>query len=113
MTSTQAPVPDVVLDASLPQPIIKPTAPDAEGPTSTSKLVVPVGPPLRGPPSVVFTIGTPSDHNAQGQLAQDSSDACITEIQNHLKDNILPKEDEATERIHLAKRYVLVEGDLY
>jgi hypothetical protein len=32
----------------------------------------------------------------------------------YLKDNIVPDDSESTDRIaHLAKRYMLVEGDLY
>jgi hypothetical protein len=46
---------------------------------------------------VVFTIGTPLNLSAQGQPAQDDSDACMMEIQNYLKDNILPDEDEVAE----------------
>jgi hypothetical protein len=38
----------------------------------------------------------------------------ITEIWDYLKDNILPDEHVSTERIvHVAKRYTLIEGDLY
>jgi hypothetical protein len=46
--------------------------------------------------------------------AQAGLDAWITEIQDYLKDNILRDEHVSTERIvHVAKRYTLVEGDLY
>jgi hypothetical protein len=46
--------------------------------------------------------------------AQASPDAWITEIWDNLKDNILSDEHVSAERIiHVAKRYTLVEGDLY
>jgi hypothetical protein len=46
--------------------------------------------------------------------AQVSPDTWITEIQTYLKDTILPDDSASTNRIaHLAKRYTLVEGDLY
>jgi hypothetical protein len=52
--------------------------------------------------------------NAQDPEAQVGPDICITEIQTYLKDNILPDDHASTERIvHMAKRYTLVEGDLY
>ena len=46
--------------------------------------------------------------------AQGGPDAWISEIRDYLKDNILPDDDVSAERIvRLAKRYVVVEGDLY
>jgi hypothetical protein len=49
------------------------------------------------------------DHEAQVSL-----DTWITEIRTYLKDNILPDDSASTDRItRLAKRYTLVEGDLY
>jgi hypothetical protein len=51
---------------------------------------------------------------AQDTDAQAGPDAWITEIWDYLKDNILPNEHVSAERIvHPAKRYTLVEGDLY
>jgi hypothetical protein len=51
---------------------------------------------------------------AQDPEAQASPDTWITKIQIYLKDNILPDDMASTDRIaHLAKRYMLVEGDLY
>jgi hypothetical protein len=51
---------------------------------------------------------------AQDTDAQASPDAWITKIWDYLKDNILPDEHVSAERIvYLAKRYTLVEGDLY
>jgi hypothetical protein len=52
--------------------------------------------------------------NAQDPDAQPCPNAWITEIQDYLKDNILPDEHVSIERIvHVVKRYTLVEGDLY
>jgi hypothetical protein len=52
--------------------------------------------------------------DAQGPEAQVGPDTWITEIRTYLKDNILPDDSASTDRIaHLAKRYTLVEGDLY
>jgi hypothetical protein len=51
---------------------------------------------------------------AQDPEAQISSHAWITEIRTYLKDNILPDDSASADRIaHLAKRYTLVERDLY
>jgi hypothetical protein len=51
---------------------------------------------------------------AQDLGAQAGPDAWITEIRTYLKDNILPDDMTSADRIaHLAKRYTLVEGDLY
>jgi hypothetical protein len=50
----------------------------------------------------------------QDPEAQVIPDTCITEIQTYLKDNILPDDSASTDRIaRLAKRCMLVEGDLY
>jgi hypothetical protein len=52
--------------------------------------------------------------DAQDPDAQAGPNAWITEIRDYLKDNILPNEHVSAERIiHVAKRYTLVEGDLY
>jgi hypothetical protein len=51
---------------------------------------------------------------AQDLEAQVGPDTWITEIQAYLKDNILPDDMASADRIaRLAKRYTLVEGDLY
>jgi hypothetical protein len=50
----------------------------------------------------------------QDPEAQAGADTWITEIQTYLKGNILPDDMASTDRIvRLAKRYTLVEGDLY
>jgi hypothetical protein len=52
--------------------------------------------------------------DAQDLEAQVGPDTWIVEIRIYLKDNILPDDSTSTDRIaHLAKRYTLVEGDLY
>jgi hypothetical protein len=51
---------------------------------------------------------------AQNPEAQLGPDAWIMEIRTYLKDNILPDDSTSTDRIaRLAKRYTLVEEDLY
>jgi hypothetical protein len=51
---------------------------------------------------------------AQDVEAQVGPDTWITEIQTYLKDNILPDNSASADQIaHVAKRYALVEGDLY
>jgi hypothetical protein len=51
---------------------------------------------------------------AQDPEAQGSPDAWIMEVRNYLKDNILPDDSASANRIaRLAKRYTLVERDLY
>jgi hypothetical protein len=51
---------------------------------------------------------------AQDPEAQAGPDTWITEIRTYLKDNILPDDMTFADRIaRLAKRYTLVEGDLY
>jgi hypothetical protein len=52
--------------------------------------------------------------SAQDPEAQAGPDTWITEIRTYLKDNILPNDVTSADRIaRLAKRYTLVEGDLY
>jgi hypothetical protein len=52
--------------------------------------------------------------DAQDPEAQAGPDTWIMEIRTYLKDNILPDNMTSADRItRLAKRYMLVEGDLY
>jgi hypothetical protein len=52
--------------------------------------------------------------DAQDPEAQAGPDTWIMEIWTYLKDNILPNNMTSADRItRLAKRYMLVEGDLY
>jgi hypothetical protein len=53
----------------------------------------------------------PGVQDPEGQVGPDT---WITEIQSYLKDNILPDDSASIDQItHLAKRYTLVEWDLY
>jgi hypothetical protein len=59
-------------------------------------------------------MGDSMNPDAKDPDAQVNLDAWITKIWDYLKDNILPGEHISAERIvHVAKRYMLVEGDLY
>jgi hypothetical protein len=84
------------------------------GPSRHHRAGGPSGSTRRGSTIGVFTIGSSSDLGAQGQPTQVVSNAWITEMQRYLNNHILPEQDEVIEWIiHLAKRYKLVEGDLY
>jgi hypothetical protein len=86
------------------------------GETSTSKLAVPVVLLPWSPPRVVGITGelreiAPATIDPEAQAGPDT---WITEIRTYLKDNILPDDMTSIDRIAcLAKRYTLVEGDLY
>jgi hypothetical protein len=56
----------------------------------------------------------PANLLAPQLVSQSGPDAWISEIRDYLKENILPEDHVYAERIvRLAKRYVVVEGDLY
>ena len=98
--------------------LLEPTAQSAElgewDQTSTSKLAVPAAIHSWSPPRVVCTTKDPGDLLEPLPATQGSPDAWISEIQDYLKDNILTKDHVSAERIvRLAKRYAVVEGDLY
>jgi hypothetical protein len=66
------------------------------------------------PPRIIDVTGDSVHPGAQDPVAQAGPNAWITEIRDYLKDNILPNEHVFTEKIiRVAKRYTLVEGDLY
>jgi hypothetical protein len=66
------------------------------------------------PPKVVCALGDSADPLAPQSATQSGPDAWISEIQDYLKENILPEDHVSAERIvRLAKRYTLVEGGLY
>jgi hypothetical protein len=112
--STSAHVPDGVLESRLQQPAAWTANPSERGETSTSKLVGPTALIPWSPPRVVGVTGDSMHPSAQDPEAQASPDTWITEIRTSLKDNILPNDMASTDRIaRLAKRYMLVEGDLY
>jgi ribonuclease HI len=112
--STWAPVPEGVFERRLLRPVAQPTELGEGGETSTSKLAVPVALHLQNPPRIVCATGGPANLLAPQLVAQSGPNAWISEIRDYLKENILPKDHVSAERIvQLAKRYAVVEGDLY
>jgi hypothetical protein len=96
--------------------MLRPTAQPAElgegGETSTLKLAVLVT--SQNPPKTVCATGGPASPLASQPISQSGPDAWISEIRDYLKDNILPEDHVSAERIvRFAKRYAVVEGDLY
>jgi hypothetical protein len=62
----------------------------------------------------VCATGGPASPLASQPISQSGPDAWISEIRDYLKENILPEDHVSAERIvWLAKRYAVVEGDLY
>jgi hypothetical protein len=58
--------------------------------------------------------GGPASPLAPQPVSQSGPDAWISEIRDYLKENILPEDHVSVECIvRLAKRYTVVEGDLY
>jgi hypothetical protein len=112
--STSAPVSDGVLERRLRQPTTWAANPSKGDETSTSKLAVPA---VLLPWSPLRVLGVTRDSvhpGAQDPEAQSGPDTWITEIRTYLKDNIPPDGMAPADRIaRLAKRYTLVEGDLY
>jgi hypothetical protein len=112
--STSAPVPDGVLERRLRQPTVWAANPSEGGETSISKLAVPTVLLPWSLPRVVGVTGDSMHPGTQDPEAQAAPDTWITEIRTYLKDNILPDDMTSADRIaRLAKRYTLVEGDLY
>jgi hypothetical protein len=88
--------------------------PKQRGETSTSKLEVPAVLLPWSLPRVLGVTGDSVHPGAQDSEAQAGPDTWITEIRTYLKDNILPDDMASVDRIaHLAKRYTLIEVDLY
>jgi ribonuclease HI len=112
--STWAPMPEGVFERWLLRPTAQPAELDKGGETSTSKLAVPVAYHLQNPLKTVCATGGPANPLAPQPVSQSGSDAWISEIRDYLKESILPEDHVSTERIvRLAKRYTVVEGDLY
>jgi hypothetical protein len=66
------------------------------------------------PPRVLCTLEGPEDLREPHPISQDFPDAWISNIRDYLKDNFLPEDQASVERIvRMAKRYTVVEGDLY
>jgi hypothetical protein len=111
---TSAPVPEGVLERRLRQPIAWAANPSEGGETSISKLAVLTVLVPWSPPRVVGVTGESVHPDAQDPEAQASPNTWITEIRAYLKDSILPDDMASADQIaRLAKRYTLVEGDLY
>jgi ribonuclease HI len=112
--STWAPVPEGVFERRLLRPTAQPVELGKGGETSTSKLAVPVAYYLHNPPRIVYATKGPTNLLAPQPVAQSGLDAWISKIQDYLKENILLEDHVSAEHIvRLAKRYTLVEGDLY
>jgi hypothetical protein len=112
--STPAPVPDGVLERRLRQPSAWAANPSEWGETSTLKLAVPTVLVPWSPRRAVGVMGDSMYPDAQDSEAQASPNTWITEIRTYLKDNILPNNMTSADQIaHSAKRYTLVEGELY
>jgi ribonuclease HI len=112
--STWALVPEGVFERWLLRPTAQPAKPGEGGETSTSKIAVSVAFHLQNPPKIVCATEGPSNLLAPQPVAQSGPDAWISEIRDYLKENILPEDHVSAERIvQLAKRYMVVEGDLY
>jgi hypothetical protein len=107
-------VPKGVFERRLLRPTAQPAEPSEGGETSTSKLAVPVVLHLQNPPRIVCAIGGTANPLVPQPVSQSCPNAWISEIRDYLKENILPEDHVSAERIvRLAKRYVVVEGDLY
>jgi hypothetical protein len=112
--STLTPVLDGVLERRQQQLTARGANPSEGGETSTLKLAVPTVLLPWSQPRVLGITGDSIHPGAQDPEAQASPDTCIMEIRTYLKDSILPDDMASTDRIaRLAKRYTLVEGDLY
>jgi len=112
--STWAPVPEGVFERRLLKPTTQPAKLGEGDRSSTSKLAIPAAIHPWSPPGVVCANEDPGDLIGPPPITQGSPDAWISEIRDYLKDNILPEDDVAAERIvRLAKCYAVVEGDLY
>jgi hypothetical protein len=107
-------VPEGVFERRLLRPTIQPAKLGKGGEISTSKLAVPVVSHLQNPPKSMCAIGDPASPIAPQPISQSGPDAWISEIQDYLKENILPEDHVSAECIvRLAKYYAVVEGDLY
>jgi hypothetical protein len=110
--STWAPVPEGIFERRLLRPTAQPAELGEGGETSTSKLAVLVAPQY--PPKTVCATGGPASPLAPQPISQSGPNGWISEIRDYLKENILSEDHVSAERIvRLAKRYAVVEGDLY
>jgi hypothetical protein len=111
--STQASVPEGVFQRRLLKPSAQPAELGEGGRTSTSKLAVPAV-HTWSPSRVVCPLEGPEDLREPHPGSQEGPDAWISEVRDYLKDNFLSEDQASAERIvRMAKRYTVVEGDLY
>jgi hypothetical protein len=107
-------VPEGIFERRLLRPTAQPVELGEGGETSTSKLAVPVAFHLQNPPKIVCATEGPTNLLAPQPVAQSGLDAWISKIQDYLKENVVLEDHVSAERIvRLAKRYTVVEGDLY
>ena len=112
--STWASVPEGVFERRLLKPAAQPAELGEGDQAGASKPAVPAVFHLWCPTWAVCSVEDPSDLTEPPPPTQGAPDAWISEIRDYLKDNILPDDDVSAERIvRLAKRYAVVEGDLY
>jgi hypothetical protein len=112
--STKASVPEGVFQRCLLKPSIQPIDLGEGGRTSTSEIAVPVALHPWSPPRVVCTLEGPEDLGEPHPVSQEGLHAWISKVRDYLKDNFLPEDQASAERIvRIAKRYTMVEGDLY
>jgi ribonuclease HI len=112
--STQAPMPEGVFQRRLLKPSTQPAELSEGGRTSTSKLAVPAALHPWCPPRVVCSLEGLEDLREPRPVSQEGPDAWISKVWDYLKDNFLPEDQASAERIvRMAKRYMLVDGDLY
>jgi ribonuclease HI len=110
--STWAPMPEGIFERRLLRPTTQPAELGERGESSTSKLAVLVA--SQNPPNTVCATGGPASPLAPQPISQSGLDTWISKIRDYLMENILPEDNVSAERIvRLAKRYVVVEGDLY
>jgi hypothetical protein len=107
-------MPEGVFQRRLLKPSAQPADLGNEGRTSTSKLAVPAVLHPWSPPKVVCSLEGPEGLREPHPVTQEGTDAWISKVRNYLKDNYLPEDQASAERIvRMAKRYTMVEGDLY
>jgi hypothetical protein len=107
-------VPKGVFERRLLRPTAQLAEPGEGDETSTSKLEVPVAYHIPNPPKILCDTQGPANLLAPQPVSQSGPDAWISEIRDYLKENILPEDHVSAGCIvRLAKRYAVVEGDLY
>jgi ribonuclease HI len=112
--STQASVPEGIFQRRLLKPSAQPADLGEGGRTSTSKLAVPAALHPWSTPRVVRALEGPEDLREPRPVSQEGPDAWISKVRNYLKDNFLLEDQASAERIvRMAKRYMMIEGDLY